>query len=182
MSHVRTYRSSSAQCCSIPHSGWLASWPSTGSCVWSAAVLREQHALTNTLRHPWLLKPSPGQSCLAQHSLRASAVWQAVKRHAGGQIVILLFPPGGLTVAAGPAKAWGTASFLFVLRSTWSGQTSFLSTPPDTRLHWRWQPWPYSHTQTAPAWSRILLFRSSCFTESSAFIAFSDVYVAILHF
>lgn len=58
---------------------WLASWLSTGSCAWSAAVLREQHTHTHTQRLPCLLKPSPTQSRLAQHSLRASAVRQAVE-------------------------------------------------------------------------------------------------------
>lgn len=78
---------------------------------------------THTHRLPCLFKPGPAQSPqsrLAQHSHRANALRQAVKVHAGGQIAILHSPPGRLTVAAGPAKAWGRAYFLFVLHLKWS--------------------------------------------------------------
>lgn len=84
---------------------------------WAAAVLKEQDT-QHTHRLPCLFKPGPAQSPqsrLAQHSHRANALRQAVKGHAGGQIAILHSPPGRLTVAAGPAKAWGRAYFLFVL-------------------------------------------------------------------
>lgn len=72
----------------------------------------------NALWEPMPVQSSPVQSHLAQLSLRAREVRQAVKGHAGGQIAILLSPPGRLTVAAASAKAWGTESFLFVIEST----------------------------------------------------------------
>lgn len=69
--------------CSIPHSGWLTDRladcplgpaPGLPQC-WGNST----HTHTLTQRLPCLLKPSPAQSRLAQHSLRARAVRQAVK-------------------------------------------------------------------------------------------------------
>lgn len=138
--------------------GWLAGW--LADCPLGPAPGLPQcwGNSTHTRRHPCLLKPSPVQSRLAQHSLRASAVRQAVKGHAEGQIVILLSPPGRLTVAAGPAKTWGTASFLFVLKSTWSGQrSSYLTNTTSCSVEEEMIPLPpsHSHTQTAPTTSQI---------------------------
>lgn len=60
-----------------------------------------------------------------------------MKGHAGGQIAILHSPPGRLTVAAGPAKAWGRAYFLFVLYLRWSSALPIRGAPagPDVLQH-----------------------------------------------
>lgn len=90
------------------------------------------HTHTHSHSLPCLFKPGPAQSPspgLAQHSPRANALRQAVKGHAGGQIAILHSPPGRLTVAAGPAKAWGRAYFLFVLYLKWSSVLPIRTAP-----------------------------------------------------